>query len=159
VTVELTLRGTRGGGMPRFLRRLLARMAGLQVRRYRRSGGQLRMYGQPLILVATTGAKSGVRREAILARFADGDSTTSWLIAGTAAGSAAHPAWFLNMAQRPDQVWVEVDGREQHVRPQTLSGAERDAAWQQIVSLIPSFANYPRKTDRQIPVIRLSAIE
>lgn len=116
------------------------------------------MNGQPLVLLRTVGAKSGARRETLLQRFPDGDSTSSWIVTATGAGSASHPRWFLNMASHPDQVWVEIAGQPIHVRPETLSGEERDAAWQRIVSLVPSFGAYPTKTDRLFPVLRLTSI-
>lgn len=129
------------------------------VRRYRKRGTELRINGQPLILLATIGAKSGERRQVLVSRFPDGDSETSWIVTATAGGSATHPAWFINLAKNPDKVWVEVDRREIQVRPEGLQGAERDEAWRQIVGLAPSFGGYPGKTDRQIPVVRLTSVD
>jgi deazaflavin-dependent oxidoreductase (nitroreductase family) len=129
------------------------------VRRYRKRGTDLRINGQPLILLTTIGAKSRQRRQVLVSRFPDGESKASWIVTGTAGGSATHPAWFLNMAKNPDKVWVEVEGREMHVRPESLRGKDREEAWRQIVALAPSFGGYPDKTDRQIPVVRLRAVE
>ncbi|MDP9271930.1 MAG: nitroreductase family deazaflavin-dependent oxidoreductase [Chloroflexota bacterium] len=159
MTVEVTPQGTRGAGFPRLLRTLMRLGSGFMVRNYRRRGTDLRINGQPLILLTTIGAKSGERRQVLVSRFQDGGSETSWLVTGTAGGSATHPAWFLNLAKNPDKVWVEVDGQEMHVRPEGLQGEERDAAWRQIVALAPSFGGYPVKTDRQIPVVRLTAVD
>ncbi len=119
----------------------------------------MRISGMPLILVTTVGAKSGQRRQVLVSRFPDGESTTSWLVTGTAGGSATHPGWVVNMARNPDKVWVEVDGREMRVRAASLTGAEREAAWARIAEVAPGFASYPDKTDREIPVIRLTAVE
>src|SRR5437899_1968630 len=107
----------------------------------------------------TIRAKSGERRQVLVSRFPDGESKASWIVTGTAGGSATHPAWFLNIAKNYDKVWVEVDGREMHVRPESLRGKERDDAWRQIVALAPSFGGYPDKTDRQIPVVRLTTAQ
>ncbi|TMB82171.1 MAG: nitroreductase family deazaflavin-dependent oxidoreductase [Chloroflexi bacterium] len=159
MTVRVTPKGTRGTGFPRLMRGLMRLGAGWMVRRYRSRGTALRINGQPLLLVTTVGARSGARRQVLLSRFPDGEATTSWIVTATAGGSAVHPAWFLNMARNPDNVWVETDGREIRVRPESLEGAERDAAWERIVSRAPSFGSYPRVTDRLIPVVRLSAIE
>jgi deazaflavin-dependent oxidoreductase (nitroreductase family) len=131
----------------------------MMVRNYRRRGAAMRINGQPLILLTTIGAKSGERRQTLLNRFPDGQSTRSWLVTATAGGSAAHPAWFINMARNPDKVWVEVDGREMRVRPESLNGVERDEAWRRIVELAPSFGPYAHTTDRQIPVVRLTPPE
>jgi deazaflavin-dependent oxidoreductase (nitroreductase family) len=159
MTVEVTPQGTRGAGFPRLLRTLMRLGSGFIVRNYRRRGTDLRINGQPLILLTTIGAKSGARRQVLLSRFPDGESKTSWLVTGTAGGSATHPAWFMNLAKNPDKVWVEVDRRETRVRPEGLQGEERDEAWRQIVARAPSFGGYPGKTDRQIPVVRLTAVD
>jgi len=132
---------------------------GLMVGMYRRRGNAMRINGQPLILLTTVGARSGQRRQVLLSRFPDAQASSGWLVTATAGGSAAHPAWFINMARNPDKVWVEIDGREMLVRPESLRGAERDEAWGRIVELAPSFGPYKTKTDRQIPVVRLSPIE
>jgi deazaflavin-dependent oxidoreductase (nitroreductase family) len=158
MSVDITPRGTRGGGMPRFLRPLLGLGSRMMVGRYRRRHGEMSLNGQPLVLLTTVGAKSGERRETLVNRFPDGDSTTSWIITASAGGSATHPAWLFNLAKHPDQVWLEIDGRPVHVRPETLQGGERETAWQRIVSLSPRFGSYPSKTDRVIPVVRLIAI-
>jgi deazaflavin-dependent oxidoreductase (nitroreductase family) len=157
--VEVPPRGTRGTHMPRFLSSLLHRMAPMMLARYRRRGGDLKLRGQPLVLLATIGAKSGVRRETLVERFPDGDSQTSWIVTATAGGAATHPAWFFNIAKHPDEVWIEIDGKELRVRPETLEGPEYDAAWARIVEIDSSFGPYTTKTDRHIPVIRLTAID
>jgi deazaflavin-dependent oxidoreductase (nitroreductase family) len=79
----------------------------------------------------------------------------SWLIAATAAGSASHPAWYFNLAKRPDEVAIEVDGERVAVRAESLSGDERERAWGRVVALAPGYGKYARDTDREIPVVRL----
>ncbi len=54
-------------------------------------------------------------------------------------------------------MWIEIGGRKLKVRPETLKGEERDRAWQEIIAEAPAYADYLAKTDREIPVIRLSA--
>ena len=75
------------------------------------------------------------------------------------AGAAAHPDWFLNMAKRPDQVWIAIDKRRVKVAPETLEGAVRERAWKEITSLAPGYGRYEENTDRIIPIIRLKAQE
>jgi deazaflavin-dependent oxidoreductase (nitroreductase family) len=87
--------------------------------------------------------------------FPEGDD--AWLIVASKGGAASHPAWFYNLAAHPDQVEVEVEGRKTAVTPQTLTGEERATAWQRITRERPNFASYETKTDRQIPVVRLTA--
>lgn len=153
MAVELTPRGTRGWEMPRITRLLMIVFNRLAVVAHRLLGDRVRVAGQPLILVNTLGARSGQPRRTLVCRFADG--ADGWLVIASFAGSARHPAWFVNMARNPDKVSVEIGRRTIEVRPESLKGAEREEAWQRIVSLAPLYAGYQEKTDREIPVVRL----
>jgi deazaflavin-dependent oxidoreductase (nitroreductase family) len=77
-------------------------------------------------------------------------------VVASANGAAWHPAWYHNVAAHPDQVWVEFGGTKRQVKVDQLSGDGRSEAWQQVVARVPSFAAYPQKTDREIPVLRLA---
>jgi deazaflavin-dependent oxidoreductase (nitroreductase family) len=114
-----------------------------------------KMGGRPLLYLTTVGAKSGERRTAVVLPFPDGGD--AWLIVASKGGAATHPSWFYNLAAHPDQVEVEVEGRKTAVTPQTLTGEERATAWQRITTERPNFSGYESKTDRQIPVVRLTA--
>jgi deazaflavin-dependent oxidoreductase (nitroreductase family) len=118
---------------------------------HRRTGNQ--MSGQPLVYLTTVGAKSGQRRTVPVMGFRD---EGSWLIVASMGGAAGHPAWFYNLAAHPDRVEIEVEGRKSAAAPETLGGAERAAAWERITREQPRFADYETKTDRQIPVVRLT---
>jgi deazaflavin-dependent oxidoreductase (nitroreductase family) len=118
--------------------------------------GARRMDGVPVLLVITRGARSGEQRTTPVMCFPDGDS--AWLAVASAAGAARHPAWFLNMARHPDEVWIEVDGRRVRVAARTLAGEERDRAWQRITTQSSRFTGYQEKTDREIPIVRLAAV-
>ena len=104
--------------------------------------------------MTTVGAKTGQKRQTTVARFPDGED--AWLVVASAAGSAHHPAWYPNIAAHPDQVWIEFGGRRLRVTPTQLDGDERAQAWQRITQTQPRYAGYEQKTDRAIPVIRLS---
>jgi deazaflavin-dependent oxidoreductase (nitroreductase family) len=119
---------------------------------HRRSGDKFQ--GMDLLYLTTMGAKSGQKRQSTVARFPDGDD--AWLVVASASGSAHHPAWYHNIAAHPDQVWVEVGGRELQVTPSQLDGEAREQAWQRITKEAPRFTGYQRKTDRALPVIRLT---
>jgi deazaflavin-dependent oxidoreductase (nitroreductase family) len=114
-----------------------------------------KMGGRPLLYLTTVGAKSGQRRTAVVMPFPDGDD--AWLIVASRGGTADHPSWFYNLVKHPDEVDIEVDGRKTAVTPRTLTGAERATAWERITRERPNFAGYEKKTDREIPVIRLTA--
>jgi deazaflavin-dependent oxidoreductase (nitroreductase family) len=89
-----------------------------------------------------------------VSRFPDGQD--AWLVVASAGGSAHHPAWYHNIAAHPDQVWIEFGGRQLRVTPTQLDGDARAQAWQRITQSQPRYAGYEQKTDRAIPVIRLS---
>ena len=76
-------------------------------------------------------------------------------VGGSGSLAARHPAWFLNLPKNPDQVWITTGKRRIKVRPETLEGAERDRAWQEITSLAPGYGRYLEITDRVIPIVRL----
>jgi deazaflavin-dependent oxidoreductase (nitroreductase family) len=80
----------------------------------------------------------------------------SWLIVAPAAGAARNPAWYHNIAAHPDQVKIELHGHTIPVTADQLHGTEREEAWRQITAAAPRFAAYQRKTDRELPVIRLT---
>ncbi len=107
-----------------------------------------------VLLLTTTGTRSGQQRQSTVAYFRESDD--AWLIVGSKGGAATHPSWFFNLAKHPDKVWVEMGSKKMKVRPVTLSGAERAQAWQRITRQSPGFAAYETKTDREIPVIRLT---
>lgn len=117
--------------------------------------GAKRMDGMPVILLTTRGARSGAPRTTPVMAFPEGDS--AWLVVASAAGAARHPAWFINMARHPDDTWVEVGGRRTRVTPTSLAGEERERAWADITRKSARFSGYQEKTDREIPVVRLTA--
>ncbi|HEY6203048.1 MAG TPA: nitroreductase/quinone reductase family protein [Candidatus Limnocylindria bacterium] len=80
----------------------------------------------------------------------------SRLIVASNAGAASHPAWYVNLARRPEGAAIEVDGRRFAVNADSLHGPERDRAWKRIVALAPGYGKYERDTDREIPVVRVT---
>jgi deazaflavin-dependent oxidoreductase (nitroreductase family) len=128
----------------------------MNVAMFRLGGRRMRVQGRPLLLLETAGARSGKRRHTTLGWFPDEDpARRSWLIVASAAGAASHPAWFFNLAKRPDDVAIEVDGERVEVRAESLSGDERERAWSRVVALAPGYGKYARDTDREIPIVRL----
>jgi deazaflavin-dependent oxidoreductase (nitroreductase family) len=148
-----TRNGTRGARQPRG--RLLAFMNKVMARRIRR-GRSGSMNGMNTLVLTTVGRKTGAERQTPVGWF-PGDGG-SWLIVASAAGAAGNPAWYYNLAAHPDRVTVDVGGRSVPVRAEQLDGDERDRAWAGIVAASPRFAQYQEKTDRILPVIRLSPV-
>jgi deazaflavin-dependent oxidoreductase (nitroreductase family) len=150
-------RGSRGAWQPpRFLMKALEPLMNMQISRYRKSASPTppKMMGFPTVLLTTIGAKTGHERTHVLGGFADGDD--AWLIIASKGGAATHPDWFINLAKQPDKVWLEVGNRKLRVRPQELEGAEREAAYAKVAAIAPQYGKYPKSTDREIPVIRLT---
>jgi deazaflavin-dependent oxidoreductase (nitroreductase family) len=123
----------------------------LMVRRVRRTG---RVAGLDALVLHTVGRKSGVERQTPVGWFPGADG--GWLIVASAGGAPHNPAWYHNLVANPDKVQIETGGRKLAVTPEVLDGAERDAAWRQITTAAPRFAGYERKTERALPVIRLT---
>ena len=113
-----------------------------------------RLMGCDALTLTTIGRKSGIERTHRVACFPGKDE--SWLIVASAGGTAVNPAWYYNMAAQPGKVQIEVDGRRVAVTAGQLHGAERAEAWRQITATSPQFARFQEKTDRQLPVIRLT---
>jgi deazaflavin-dependent oxidoreductase (nitroreductase family) len=150
VSFSKTPAGTRGGRkIPGLVGKLVVPA---MMRMHRRSHD--RFNGMDMLYLTTVGAKSGQSRTVPVARFDDGRG--GWFIVASAGGSISHPAWYHNLAAHPDQVEAEVAGTKRRVTVTQLSGAEREAAWEQVVSEAPNFKDYLAKTDRELPVLRLT---
>jgi deazaflavin-dependent oxidoreductase (nitroreductase family) len=106
------------------------------------------------LVLTTIGRKTGEERTSPVNWFPGADG--SWLVVASANGAAADPAWYLNLAANPDRVRIDVAGRTVDVRAEQLTGDARDEAWQKITAANPRFAEYEAKTDRAIPVVRLT---
>ena len=113
------------------------------------------MGGMNALVLTTVGRKSGVERSAPVAYFPGDDG--SWLIVASAAGAPKNPAWYYNIGAHPDKVQIELAGRTIAVSAEQLHGAARDEAWTQITASAERFAQYQRKTDRELPIIRLTS--
>jgi deazaflavin-dependent oxidoreductase (nitroreductase family) len=151
MSFQTTPGGTRGArGVPSnpLTRGLMQAMTSW----HKRSGDKFQSLD--LLYLTTVGAKTGQRRESAVARFADGED--AWLVVASNGGAARHPAWYYNIAAHPDQVWIEFGGRKMRVTPAQLDGDARAQAWQRITQSQPRYTGYEQKTDRSIPVVRLT---
>lgn len=122
----------------------------------RANDGEVRggpLAGHPLLIMTSTGAKSGEPRRAILTYHKDGDD---YVVAGTAGGAPTTPSWVYNVDADPD-VTIEVGNNEVRARASVVdNGVERDRLWNDHVQRLPWFADYPAQTGRVIPMIRLT---
>ena len=115
--------------------------------------GMKQALGFHFLILTTIGAKSGQTRSTPLACFPDGDG---WLVVASAFGSVNNPAWYYNVAAHPERVSVQVGRRHYDVVVDELHGDDRELAWKRITSSKREFAGYAEKTDRLIPVLRLT---
>lgn len=109
----------------------------------------------PLVLITTTGAKSGKERTTPLVHTTDGDKV---VIIASKAGAPAHPHWYLNILANPE-VTVELPGETFRARATAITeGPERDRLYRAQADLMPNFDEYEQLTDRKIPVVVLERI-
>jgi deazaflavin-dependent oxidoreductase (nitroreductase family) len=108
--------------------------------------------GRPMLLLHTTGAKSGSERVNPLVYQPDGDDR--WVIFASYGGAPKHPAWFHNLVANPD-VTIEVGTDTVAARARVAEGDERDRYWTKQKTEVPTFADYERRTTREIPVVLL----
>jgi deazaflavin-dependent oxidoreductase (nitroreductase family) len=156
MSMKLPPTGTRGVVMPKAAKLLMKPGMGLMHFMLRMRGDKMKMQGQNLLELITVGAKTSKRRESILSRFADPAHPGAWLVVGSNAGAARHPGWCYNLAKNPDQAWITAGEQKTQVHPEVLEGTERQQAWDRVVSLAPGYGPYREKTDREIPIIRLT---
>jgi deazaflavin-dependent oxidoreductase (nitroreductase family) len=145
-----TLNGTRGARQPRG-GRLMRWFNSWTMSRVRKTG---KMLGFDGLVLTTVGRKSGVERNTPLGCFPGGEG--SFLVVASVAGAPKNPAWYYNIAAHPDKIRIEIAGRKMAVTAEQLHGTEREQAWSQITTAAPRFGQYQTKTDRQLPVIRLT---
>lgn len=107
--------------------------------------------GAAMILITTTGAKSGQERIAPLVYQADGDRI---VIFASKAGAPTSPDWYYNLVANPGAI-AEIGTEKFPVTARVAEGEERDRLWNRQKELSPGFAAYEAKTTRTIPVVVL----
>jgi deazaflavin-dependent oxidoreductase (nitroreductase family) len=148
--VTVPPKGTRGVPFPRFIPRWTGRLTlGMFRRRPRKTSG-----GLPTLLLETIGTKTGKTRHAILGYLEDGPS--AWLVVASVVGASRQPGWLYNLAKRPQATIEFFGGRRVDVEAETLAGADLEAAWKRLEVDAPEFPKYRSKTDREIPIVRLT---
>ena len=124
------------------------------VRRYRETGGQVGHIwkeGSTILLLTTTGRKSGKPRTTPLIYAEDGDR---YVIVASKGGAPADPGWYENLSKTPE-VELQVLDEVFPARARTAEGEERERLWRKAVAVWPHYDEYAEKTDREIPVVVL----
>jgi deazaflavin-dependent oxidoreductase (nitroreductase family) len=122
------------------------------VTKFRANGGKVAEFGGDLLLLTTTGAKSGEPRLSPLA-YLTVDGRT--IIFGSYAGAPKHPAWVHNLRAN-ERAHIEVGADSYDAHAHELSPGERDEILPKVLALVPVFADYQSKTSRVIPLFELA---
>ena len=120
---------------------------------FRANGGKVggQFAGTPLLLLHTTGAKSGQRRVNPVAYTPDGDRL---VVIASKGGAPTNPDWYYNLVANP-LVTVEVGGEQFQADATVTAEPERTRLYNQMAKAMPGFAEYQRKTTREIPLVLL----
>lgn len=121
---------------------------------FRTSNGKLmgRGSGMPVLMLTTTGRKSGQPRTTMLTSpLQDGDAI---MLVASNGGDDRHPAWFLNLRDNP-AVEVTMDGHTTPMTARIADADEKHGLWTRITADHANYAGYQRKTERDIPVVVL----
>ncbi|GAA2374045.1 nitroreductase [Catellatospora methionotrophica] len=126
-----------------------------QVAMYESSGGTkgttLLDTGLPVIILATVGAKSGKIRKTPLMRV---EHDGRYAAVASLGGAPKHPVWYYNVLQHPT-VELQDGPRRRDMTAREVTGAEKAQWWERAVAAYPPYADYQKKTDREIPVFVL----
>jgi deazaflavin-dependent oxidoreductase (nitroreductase family) len=121
----------------------------------RLSGGRLSTaQGFPVLLLTTTGAKSGQRRTLPLLYVEHADGVA---IIASRFGSTKHPGWYHNLRANP-RATVEIKGRASEYEARPATEAERAEIWARAVAVYPSYERYKARAGRKIPIMVLSPV-
>ena len=121
---------------------------------FRASGGRLGakfMGGAPVGLLTTTGRKSGAERTTPLIYLADGERI---VLVASLGGMPRNPLWYDNLAAQPEVAFETPQGKRRY-RARTASSSEKAVLWPRLVAIYRSYADYQKRTDREIPVVVL----
>jgi deazaflavin-dependent oxidoreductase (nitroreductase family) len=123
------------------------------IEEFRANGGKVggMWEGRPLLLLTTTGAKSGQRRTRPVMYLRDGDRL---LVFASKGGAPTNPDWYHNLVAHPE-VTVEVGTENYEATATPLTGEERDRLFAKQAGWYPQFGAYQARTTRKIPVIAL----
>jgi deazaflavin-dependent oxidoreductase (nitroreductase family) len=123
------------------------------IEEFRANGGKVggMFEGMPLLLLTTSGAKSGQQRLSPLVYFPDGEQV---FIFASKGGAPTNPDWYHNLVAHP-RVTIEIGTEQFEATAVTIEGEARDQIYAKLVQRMPQFGDYASKTTRKIPVVEL----
>ena len=136
-----------------MLKPVLKLFLSLYVFLYRRTNGGFggAMQGLKVLLLTTTGRKTGKERITPLGYFEDGDA---YIIIASNAGAERHPAWFFNLKSNPN-VTIEIKNRRLAAVAEPANPEERTRLWARLIELSPNYDKYQKRISREIPMVIL----
>jgi deazaflavin-dependent oxidoreductase (nitroreductase family) len=124
---------------------------------FRESGGRLKSFGDaPVLLLTTTGARSGRTRTSPMMYLADGNDADRVYVFASAAGADKSPSWFHNIVANPTALGVEIGSEHITANADILTNPRRADVYATQADCFPGFADYQAKTAREIPVVALN---
>jgi len=128
-----------------------------QVEAYESSGGTAGndLNGKPVIILTSTGAKSGKLRKTPLMRV---EHDGQYVVVASLGGAPKHPVWYYNLTADP-HVELQDGPVKKDYQAREATGAEREQWWERAVAAWPDYANYQTKTSRVIPLFVLSPVD
>jgi deazaflavin-dependent oxidoreductase (nitroreductase family) len=117
-----------------------------------KGGKGVAQFGDALLLLHHTGARSGTERISPLAYFDDGERL---VIVASKAGAPQNPDWFHNLKANPDAK-IEVGTETRAVQAAEITGDDYTQTWARVTAAMPGFAEYQTKTTRHIPLVALT---
>jgi deazaflavin-dependent oxidoreductase (nitroreductase family) len=120
---------------------------------YRASGGKVvgRMFNSPVLLLITTGRKTGKERTTPLLYLEDGENL---VVVASVGGAPKHPDWYWNLIADPE-ARVEIGDRTLRIRAQEAQDEEKSRLWARLAEMYPPYEDYQKRTKREIPVLVL----
>ena len=124
---------------------------------YRSTNGVVggRIAHSPVLLLTTTGRRTGERRTVPLLYLIDGCDV---VLVASNGGAVRHPIWWLNLQSAPE-AWIQIKGTRRRVKAERASAAEKQRLWPRLTTMYPGYQRYQEITDRDIPVVILHPVE
>jgi deazaflavin-dependent oxidoreductase (nitroreductase family) len=105
--------------------------------------------------LTSVGRKSGQPRTVMLMYIRD---DASYVVTASNAGKPQHPGWFFNVQSNPE-VTIQVKGQQKKAVAEVAGPDKRDELWARLVEIAPMFAGYPKRADREIPMVILRPVD
>ena len=124
---------------------------------YNISGGRIggKMGKVPVLLLTTTGRKTGKQRTLPLVYIMD---DSAYVITASAGGADKNPGWFFNIQSNP-QTTIQVKDKHIKVTAEVAEPEKKSELWARLVEVAPNFAGYEKRTSREIPMVILHPVE